>query len=234
MSKMIDLTDQIFGYWTVIKRAPNNHRNQAMWLCRCRCGTERIVDGYSLRSGQSKSCGCLQKEIVRRNNFKDLTNQSFGHLLVLEYAGSDKNKKSLWKCQCDCNGKTIIYTRSSDLLRGKTTSCGCIRSKGEEKIAELLRKHNIPFEKEKIFDTCRFPDTNSLARFDFFVDNRYIIEFDGIQHFFPTFNTLHPDAFKNTQCHDQIKEQWCKNNNIPLIRINYQQLDNLEIGDLIL
>jgi hypothetical protein len=41
-------------------------------------------------------------------------------------------------------------------------------------------EHHIPFEKEKTFDTCRYQNTNAYARFDFFVDNKYIIEYDGI------------------------------------------------------
>ena len=53
------------------------------------------------------------------------------------------------------------------------------RSLGEEKIKLLLLKYNIFFEQEKTFENCRFPNTNKKARFDFFVDNKYIIEFDG-------------------------------------------------------
>ena len=234
MSKPIDLTNQKFNYWTVIERAENNKRGEAMWLCECECGTRKIVNGYSLRSGTSKSCGCLQKKIAAANNFKDLKNQKFGHLTVLEYAGKDNSNKSLWKCECDCEAKTIIITRGSDLLSGKTQSCGCIRSRGEAKIAQLLEEHGFVFEKEKTFDTCRFPDTNGLARFDFWVNNKYLIEFDGIQHYKPTFNQLLQDVFLITQSHDEYKDNWCKENNIPLIRINYKQLNNLTIKDLVI
>ena len=174
MSKPINLTNQKFNYWTVIERVENNKRGETMWLCECECGTRKIVNGYSLRSGASKSCGCLQKKIAATNNFKDLKNQKIGHLTVLEYAGKDSSNKSLWKCQCDCEAKTIIITRGSDLLSGKTQSCGCIRSRCEAKIAQLLEEHGLMFEKEKTFDTCRFPETNGLARFDFWVDHMSI------------------------------------------------------------
>ena len=53
------------------------------------------------------------------------------------------------------------------------------RSKGEEQIKEILLANKISFIQEKSFDDCRFPDTNRLARFDFFVENKYLIEFDG-------------------------------------------------------
>ena len=95
-------------------------------------------------------------------------------------------------------------------------------------------EHHIPFEKEKTFDTCRYQNTNAYARFDFFVDNKYIIEYDGIWHFQPTFNNFNEENFNNTINHDEFKNQWCKENNIPIIRIKYTQLDTLNIKDLLL
>lgn len=231
MSKPIDLANQTFGRWTVLSRASNNKRGETMWNCRCECGKEKVVNGYSLRNGASKSCGCLQKEIVSEMNFDDLTGRQFSNLTVLEFIGKDKSKKTIWKCQCNCEGKTIIVTRGDDLRSRKTKSCGCLKSVGEEKISSLLTIAGLQFEKEKTFDACRFPDTNALARFDFYVNNQYLIEFDGIQHFSPTFGE---DALSKTQEHDIYKNNWCKANDIPLIRINYLQLENLKIEDIIL
>ena len=234
MSKCIDLTGKKINGWTIISRAPNNKRGEAMWNCICECGTKKIVQGYSLRKGLSKSCGCLQKQVVSKMNFEDLTNQEFGHLKVLMYVGKDNSNKSLWKCQCNCQAQTEIIVRTNDLKSGKTISCGCIKSLGEQKIANLLKEAGIPFIKEKTFNTCRFPDTNALARFDFYVNDKYLIEYDGVQHFQPTFNQLNMDNFTKTQQHDLYKNQWCKENNIPLIRINYQQLKTLTIKDLMI
>lgn len=233
MSKPIDLTNQVFERWTVISRAPSNKRGETMWNCRCKCGKEKIVNGYSLRNGTSKSCGCLQKEIVSNNSYEDLTNQVFGKLKVISYFGQDSSKKRMWNCECDCEAHTIIQVRAADLKSGKTTSCGCVRSIGEEKIATLLQQAGISFEKEKTFPTCRF-NSGGLARFDFYVNNEYLIEYDGIQHFQPTFNQLDNEAFTITKSHDEYKNQWCKENNIPLIRINYTQLKDLKIEDLLL
>jgi hypothetical protein len=69
-STFIDLTGQRFGRWTVISRSENFRRvvdgivvcSNARWLCKCDCGGERIVGSYVLIRGDSKSCGCLQKE----------------------------------------------------------------------------------------------------------------------------------------------------------------------------
>lgn len=59
-SDFIDLSGKTFGRWTVISFAGKNRHGQNMWLCRCSCGTEKIVRG----GGKifSKSCGCLQRE----------------------------------------------------------------------------------------------------------------------------------------------------------------------------
>ncbi len=63
---VIDLTNQKFGRWTVIGRAekpPNSKSRNAYWLCVCECNNEKVVSSTLLRSGQSKSCGCLHREI---------------------------------------------------------------------------------------------------------------------------------------------------------------------------
>ena len=64
MSNVLDLKGKVFGRLTVIKRVENNKRRDSMWLCRCECGTEKIIQGYRLRIGKTRSCGCLCKENV--------------------------------------------------------------------------------------------------------------------------------------------------------------------------
>lgn len=61
-NQVVDLTGQHFGRLTAIKRAGNDNNNNAMWKCKCDCGNELIVRGASLRSGNTRSCGCLHKD----------------------------------------------------------------------------------------------------------------------------------------------------------------------------
>ena len=64
----VDMTGERYGRWTVIKRVPKPEyktSNSVWWLCRCDCGTERAVDGASLRRGASQSCGCLRTDMTR-------------------------------------------------------------------------------------------------------------------------------------------------------------------------
>lgn len=64
MSKAIDLTGQKFGRLTVIQRAENRN-GKTMWMCQCDCGNEKITQTMNLTHGDTKSCGCLQKETIK-------------------------------------------------------------------------------------------------------------------------------------------------------------------------
>lgn len=60
MAGLIDLTNKRFGKWTVLYRFnnPNRHDKRTLWTCQCECGNIKNIDGYTLRTGQSSSCGC--------------------------------------------------------------------------------------------------------------------------------------------------------------------------------
>ena len=70
MSKCRDLTGHLFERWRVVSRATNNKHNQSMWHCVCECGRLGVVAGLALRSGASKSCGCLSVEVATKRVFK--------------------------------------------------------------------------------------------------------------------------------------------------------------------
>lgn len=59
---MVDLTGKKFGRLTVVSRAENSKGGKSRWLCRCECGNECVVHGSSLKSGNTKSCGCIRRE----------------------------------------------------------------------------------------------------------------------------------------------------------------------------
>ena len=57
---MLNLTGQKFGKLIVVKFNGKNHHNHGLWLCRCECGNLTIKNTSQLRSGHTKSCGCLR------------------------------------------------------------------------------------------------------------------------------------------------------------------------------
>ena len=229
-----DITGQRFGRLIVIKRVESSSSGIAKWLCQCDCGNQTIVFGSHLRDGHTLSCGCLQKEKLQQSVTKDIAGQKFGKLTALQRLPKRKGTNYIWKCKCDCGNYCEVDINS--LTQGKKQSCGCLSSKGELKIKEILEDNNITFETQKTFESCRSPITNALFKFDFFVNNQYIIEFDGIQHFTHSENNgwNNKENFDKTVYNDNCKNQWCKENNIPLIRIPYTHLENLCIKDLLL
>ena len=229
--KTINEVGKKYGRLTVLSRQGSNSANRALWLCQCDCGKQIVVIGKNLRSGNTCSCGCLQKEKLSARVLKDITGETFGKLTVLQRDFSKTGPDAYWLCQCECGNQTIVAGTS--LRKGHTQSCGCMKSKGEEKIIKLLKENQIPFETQKIFEDCRFVDTNSPARFDFWVNNKYLIEYDGEQHFQSKNSGWDTNEYcQKTQEHDAIKNQYCLDFDIPLIRIPYTQYNNLSIKDL--
>jgi len=129
MHNLMDLTGKKFG------RYPNKWGN-AMWLCRCECGTKKVICGQNLTRGDTKSCGCLQRELasakMKLTPSKKLINikgKRFGELIVIRRDFSDPRSKTkaMWLCKCDCGEYKIID--GGALRYGRTKSCGCLRNK---------------------------------------------------------------------------------------------------------
>lgn len=208
-------------------------RNGKNWYGRFLCpyhSSERVEFEASLAavcSGHTTSCGCQSsRKTIGSRSQKDLTNQIFGRLVALEPTSMRKDNKVVWKCQCSCEAKTIVYVKSADLLSGNTKSCGCLKSKGEEQISYCLQKLGVIFYTQKTFDDCRNGDSGILYKFDFYLpDYNTCIEYDGEQHFFG-WNSNQQDLLKIQQ-RDKEKTQYCAKNNIKLIRIPYYDYNKI-------
>lgn len=70
MSTVKNLIGKKFERLLVLKRASNGPSGQSRWLCICDCGRNRIVYGISLNSGNTKSCGCFQRQAAHTSSFK--------------------------------------------------------------------------------------------------------------------------------------------------------------------
>ena len=101
----------------------------------------------------------------------------------------------------------------------------CNSSKGELKIERYLKENNINFENQKRFIDCI--DVRPLP-FDFYLPELNIcIEFDGIQHYKMIEFWGGSDKLKTQKIRDDIKNKYCLNNNIYLIRISYADFNNI-------
>ena len=104
--------------------------------------------------------------------------------------------------------------------------------KKKKRISEVLDSLNIHYETEYSFDDCK--DIRNL-RFDFYLPNyNTCVEYDGEQHFKPVRFDKHnsrgtpQERFEKVKYRDKLKNDYCKNNNITLIRIPYTDFDNIE------
>lgn len=134
-----------FERWIVCAAAEPDAKGQARWLCTCDCGIERVVRGYHLLGGKTRSCGCLRNEITATRNRSDamrqklgrpkieLSGKRYGRWLVISWAG-----ESRWNCVCNCGCEAQVY---GTLLRGGLSrSCGCLRLEIVREIAKSKRK----------------------------------------------------------------------------------------------
>lgn len=135
--------------------------------------------------------------------------------VIEKYIGA--NTQILHRCKID--GYEWL-AQPANILNG----CGCPQcneSSGERKIRQWLQNHNIEYTFQKIFADCK--DQKQLP-FDFYIPTyNTCIEYDGEQHFRPVDFWGGNESFKRLQLHDSIKTKYCKDNDIHLIRISYNQ-----------
>ena len=144
------------------------------------------------------------------------------HSNKYKYPSNDYiNNKIEVDIKCPIHG---IFSQRPDVhLQGQGCPY-CNESKGEKLIKKILENNNINFNIQKRFKDCKYIKP---LPFDFYLYEKNIcIEYDGIQHFEPREIFGGTETFIEQQKRDLIKTNYCKNNNINLIRISY--LDNIQ------
>lgn len=199
---------------------------QSFFMCPI-CGKSFINRTSKVTTNRVKSCGCLIKEnaCLKETTAKDLAGQKFGELTAIKPTSNRINGRVVWECLCSCG--ELVYVTSSHLIDGHTVSCGCLKSRGEQKIAELLKELKINFTKQKVFSDCINCKTGRKLRFDFYLpDYNYCIEYDGQQHFCG-WRSSKEETLSIIQERDLIKTNYCQQHNVGLIRIPYTDYDIL-------
>lgn len=138
----------------------------------------------------------------------------------------NQTEKNLWIECFECGKPFVTSLRNFTQHGGQVCSnCKSTISMGEYKIKQYLEHHDINFIFQKWFADCR--DVNPLP-FDFYlINDNTIIEFDGRQHFEETELFTYP--LEMVQRHDRIKNNYCYEHNIKLIRIPYWEMNKIEI-----
>lgn len=223
-SRIDYIKDQTYGDLTVVQlwdSCKNTGKQYVTWKTVCKCGKIEYKTSHSIKNGKNN---CTH---YSGTHAKDLREQTFGFLMPLTIVGKTRDNYALWECLCiNCNTKTIVSSRNLK----KQISCGCVKSKGETLIAKLLNENNCLYEREHKFDNLK--DTSYL-KFDFALFNYQgdligLIEFQGEQHYISKESGWNnSEHLEKTKFHDQMKQNYCDVNNIPLIIIPYYDYDIL-------
>lgn len=156
MAKLIDLTGQRFGRLTVISRSENLKDSHAKWLCECDCGQQTAVLGKSLRKGLTKSCGCIQKEILSTNR---KTHGDSGTKLYKIWASMKQRTVNMNSKAYKNYGERGITVCDEWLNSFESFKAWAI----ESGYAENLSIDRIDNEKGYFPENCRWTDLNTQA-----------------------------------------------------------------------
>lgn len=162
-----------------------------------------------------------------------ITNNSFIKRARLIHG--DMFDYSLVNCNGSSNKIKIIYNGIiyeqiiMDHLRGCIPRGIIIESKGVRDITYFLEINNIEYIREHFYYDCK--NINYL-RFDFYLPKiKTLIEYDGKQHFEIVEFFGGEEEFIKRQINDNIKNEYCKKNRIPLLRISYLEDVNFKLGE---
>lgn len=131
MPSKINLLNQQIGDLIIIKETDKRKNNSIVWQCQCKCGNIEEFSTKELRSGGIIQCSkCGNKRLPQTNLRENIIGKKFNHLTVIEKTERRcSDGKIIYKCICDCEKQTEIFTSSTDLKNNHVTSCGCAKRK---------------------------------------------------------------------------------------------------------
>ncbi|QXN67897.1 hypothetical protein FPHOBKDP_00143 [Listeria phage LPJP1] len=200
--------------------------NRMIDKCRFKCnncGNDNYYTSPSILLDKNKSiyCNLCNPATLRKNSFMDNVNKNY---TVLEKPKNNKQNISV-KCNlCDFIFKTRSqYLTAMDKPSKTRNLCPkCNASNSEKIFAKFLDSQNINYEMQKKFKEC-IGINNRVTPFDFYIDSmNLIVEIDGKQHDSLKY-AFHRDIkeYERTVANDNIKNNFCSENNIGLIRLRY-------------
>lgn len=200
-------------------------------LCRHeKCGYEwRITPNHFLcLNNRCPQCANKDKTKTNEQFTKEVYDLIGDEYIFLE--GYINNQIKI-KCKHDRCKTEWDVTPSAFLQGSRCPQCAKNISQGEQLIERVLDSKNIKYYKQHTFNDCR---NKHVLQFDFCLpEYSLLIEYDGEQHFEPIDfagkgEEWAKERFEYTKQNDNIKNQYCKENNIPLLRIPYWDFDNIE------
>lgn len=208
------------GYILLSKKYKNNLEDLKMI-----CDKGHIVNmnfGNFQRGHRCKKCAMEQNHESQKHNYEYVKKyiEKFEYkLLNKEYL----NINSKLKMQCK---EGHVFEMTFKNFKKGNRCPKCKQTNGESKIEYFLKENEIDFKYQYYFKDCKF---KRLLPFDFYIPSKNMcIEYDGKQHY--EINTYFGgyESFIDTKIRDTIKNIYCRENNIKLLRITYKDFNNIE------
>jgi hypothetical protein len=203
-------------------------RSQKKVIVTCLIHGDFLIKPHHHLSGKGcpkcygRKCGLIIGEFIKRaniifDNFYDYSKTIYVH----------SQKKVI--VTCPLHGDFLV--NPNDHIHNRSGCPLCKNHIGEIYVAKLLKDNNINFIPQKTFPDCKY---KRKLRFDFYIPEfNILIEYDGFQHFEKLEIFGGKESFILQEIKDEIKNKYCENNNIPLIRLPYW-LSNKDLKEILL
>jgi hypothetical protein len=220
---------RIKGGFTWLGPMVTNNSTKTGWLCDV--GHKFNTTYTVLRTSKGKGCPyCAGKAHKTADDYHDLAARYGYHWLGNELPPTVFGK-TLWQCDRGHQWKNPFH--QLDYNHG-CPQCSLLsrQSKGEKRIARFLDTFDIMYSRQRAFEGCK---DKKVLRFDFFfvyVGQRFLIEYNGQQHYKPIGHWGGEKALETSQRRDHIKADFAAANGLHLITIPYTDFDR--IGTIII
>lgn len=189
------------------------------------CGLEFKMTPHSFLGGQR----CPNDRYIK-SSFKNtipfeeiailMKNKTKGEYEIVGNFTATSHKADIIHRKCN----RVFRNKPTRIINGGIGCPNCYKSKGEDVVEQYLIENNFDYKKQYKIAECK---NKRALPFDFAIFDQgvlqFLVEYDGIQHFKPKFGKK---AFESIQINDGIKNEFCLNNHIPLIRIKYNRSEN--------
>ena len=147
--RFIDITGRHFGRLVVLSLASKRECGEYRWSCRCECGRITVADGAGLKSGNTKSCGCLRRDMTSAAILIDLTGRTIQGWTVLGRAKDSQPGRPMWNCRHKDgrlhrrNGNALLVEADPSRLFVRTCRTRILEAFKRQSVGKNCRSHDL-------------------------------------------------------------------------------------------
>lgn len=222
------LSEEISSYGCVLLSKEYKDSTTPLELM-CGCGNTMSISLANFRKGQRTCRACSNQKLREkfRTPYETVKSQiEINGCELLTKPENYVNSKTKVDIRCGCGNTFKRTVEDFKINRPQCTECSS--SIPESKIRSYLAKRGVSFKREYTFGGL-VGNGGGLLRFDFAIFDRGelkgLVEYDGEFHFFKLYEG---QKYDDIVTHDLLKNRYCEDRNIPLLRINYTEENEIE------